>query len=113
MNLFSLKYFTATAIYSILFFTFGGIIGTLCEHLFPEFDESKSEFRLYIEIIIQLFVIVILYTSFRFTVMNILNKFFLKENVIKYDKFSAFLIAPPLFILQPTIQDKIKKVFDF
>lgn len=113
MEIYSQKYLIVTAIYSILFFTFGGIMGTLVENIFPEFDENKSEFRLYVEIVSQLFCIVIAYTVFRFTIMNILNKHLVNENVLQYDKYSSFLIAPILFTLQPSLQEKIKKVFDF
>ena len=105
------KYAGWIIVYALLFFTFGVSIGELLNNMMPKYDDTKHKFETFLEIVVQISLIVLSTYVFR----EYIN-FFLKNKLNIYkkpDKFAVLIIAPTMFSQQTELIKKIHHVWDF
>ena len=105
------KYAGWIVVYAVLFLSFGVSIGELLNIMMPDYDETKSKIETFLEIVVQISLIVLSTYVFR-EYINVL----LKTNFKLYkkpDKFAVLNVAPTMFSQQTELIKKIHHVWDF
>ena len=105
------KYAGWIVVYAVLFLSFGVSIGELLNIMMPDYDETKSKIETFLEIIVQISLIVLSTYVFR-EYINVLLK--TNFNIYKKpDKFAVLIVAPTMFSQQTELIKKIHHVWDF
>lgn len=98
-------------LYACIFVIIGVFSAKFLDNIFPKFkkEENKSKLKIFLEILIQISCIAIITYIFReYTQYFVMKIDLLKRNSYgSPDKFAALIIAPTMFLVQPSLVTKI------